>query len=79
MKDEAKKTDENPNFYHIWMSRNNAASMGGIHYTFLRGTTEKRPRKLTTKRNPIIHPNDGFLKSFLSEDSLAIRSLIPNR
>lgn len=31
--------------------------------TFRRGTREKRPKKLTTKRKPIIHPSFGFLNS----------------
>ena len=49
--------------------------------TFLRGTTEKRPRKLTMKRNPIIQPKPGFLmlcSSKVSPDCSLILSLIAN-
>ena len=49
--------------------------------TFRKGTTEKRPRKLTTKRKPIIHPKAGSLISLALEwsaDSWAMRPLIPN-
>ncbi|ANM63671.1 unnamed protein product [Arabidopsis thaliana] len=46
--------------------------------TFRRGTTEKRPRKLTTKRKPIIQPKEGSLTPRdTSPDWVAIRSLMP--
>lgn len=51
-------------------------------YTFLSKTTEKRPRKLTRKRKPIIQCKLGFLilfESLASVDCLAIASLIPKR
>ena len=64
------------------MPTSQAVVLGSLYVTFRRGTTEKRPRKLTTKINPIIHPNAGFLISFAlvsSADCLATTSLIPKR
>ncbi|KAG5614105.1 hypothetical protein H5410_013929 [Solanum commersonii] len=53
-----------------------------VEFTLRSGTTEKSPRKLTTKRKVIIHPKEGFLTlsaAFASVDCLAITSLMPKR
>ena len=55
-------------------------SLLGFTHTFRRGTTEKRPRKLTTKRKAMIQPKEGSLTPrAASPEWLAIRSLIANR
>lgn len=61
-----------------------AKNADGKRNTFLRGTTEKRPRKLTTNRKPIIQESEGFLKSLALWGSptlvvFAMRSLIAKR
>lgn len=50
--------------------------------TFLNGRTEKRPMKLTAKRNGIIHFREGsiiFSGVFPFSDWDAITELIPNK
>lgn len=51
-------------------------------HTLLKGATEKRPMKLTAKRNGIIHLREGslmFSGVFPFSDWAAITALIPNR
>ena len=51
-------------------------------YTLLRGTIEKRPTKLTRKRNPVIHPRESvftLIGVFPESACDAVNGLIPSR